>query len=55
MSNTKLDKSNVLSPPLKIAKVIPIHKKDDKEIFSKYRPVSVLPCFSKILERLIFN
>ena len=40
---------------LTIAKVIPIHKKDDKEIFSNYRPVSVLPCFSKILERLIFN
>ena len=27
----------------------------DKEIFSNYRPVSVLPCFSKILERLVFN
>ena len=40
---------------LKIAIVIPIHKKDDKEIFSNYRPVSVLPCFSKILERLVFN
>ena len=38
---------------LKIAKVIPIHKKDDKEIFSNYRPVSVLPCFPKILERLM--
>ena len=40
---------------LKIAKVIPIHKTDDKEIFSNYRPVAVLPCFSKILERLVFN
>ena len=40
---------------LKIAKVILIHKKDDKEILSNYRPVSVLPCFSKILERLIFD
>ena len=40
---------------LKIAKVIPIFKKDDASIFSNYRPVSVLPCFSKILERLVFN
>ena len=40
---------------LKIAKVIPIYKKESAEIFSNYRPVSVLPCFSKILERLVFN
>ena len=40
---------------LKIAKVISIYKKENAEIFSNYRPVSVLPCFSKILERLFFN
>ena len=40
---------------LKIAKVIPIYKKENVEIFSNYRPVPVLPCFSKILERLVFN
>ena len=40
---------------LKIAKVIPIYKKENAEIFSNYRPVSVLPYFSKILERLVFN
>ena len=40
---------------LKFDKVIPIYKKEDPEIFSNYRPVSVLHCFSKILERLVFN
>ena len=41
----------------KNAKVIPIYekKKDDAKIYSNYQQVSVLPSFSKILERLIFN
>jgi hypothetical protein len=47
--------TGVVPDKLKIAKVIPIYKKDDAEHFSNYRPVSVLPCFSKILERLVFN
>ena len=40
---------------LKIAKVVPIYKKGDQNQFVNYRPVSVLSCFSKILERLMFN
>ena len=48
-------KTGVVPEQLKIAKVIPIYKKDNAEILSNYRPVSVLPCFSKILERLMFN
>jgi hypothetical protein len=40
---------------LKIAKVVPIYKKDAAEIMSNYRPISLLPCFSKVLERLVFN
>ena len=40
---------------MKIAKVVPIYKKDSPELFGNYRPVSVLPCFSKILERIVHN
>ena len=37
---------------LKIAKVYPIYKKDEF-LLTNYRPISVLPCFSKLLERMI--
>ena len=47
--------SSEVPDSLKIAKVVPIYKKDDAHVFSNYRPVSVLPSFSKILERLVFN
>ena len=40
---------------LKIVHVVPILKSSDKALFSNYRPISVLPCFSKILERIIYN
>ena len=51
----ELFSAGIVPENLKIAKVIPIYKKDDAEEFSNYRPVSTLPCFSKILERLVFN
>ena len=38
---------------LKIAAVTPIYKTDDELSSSNYRPISVLPCLSKILEKLI--
>ena len=40
---------------LKIANVIPLYKHDNPMFFTNYRPVSILPVFSKILERLMFN
>ena len=38
----------------KKAKVIPLHKKDEILYPKNYRPVSLLPVFSKVLERCIF-
>ena len=39
----------------KSANIVPIHKKNDKQIIKNYRPISLLPICSKILEKLIFN
>ena len=40
---------------LKIAKVTPIYKANESNNTSNCKPISVLPCFSKILERLMYN
>ena len=45
--------TGVVPDKLKTAKVIPIYKKADSAMFSNYRPVLLLSCFSKILERLV--
>ena len=45
----------IVPKELKRANIIPIHKGNDPTIFSNYRPISLLPVFSKILERLLYN
>ena len=40
---------------LKIAKIIPIFKKDDPSQISNYRPISLLPGISKVLEKIIYK
>ena len=47
--------SGLFPSELKIANVVPIFKSGDEMVFSNYRPVSVLPVFSKLLERLMYN
>ncbi len=38
---------------MKLAKIIPIYKSKSKTDFSNYRPISLLPASSKILERVV--
>ena len=40
---------------MKIAKVRPLYKKGERHEVSNYRPIAVLPVFSKILEKLVYN
>ena len=45
----------VFLPELKIARVIPVFKSGEPSNFSNYRPVSMLPLFLRILERLMYS
>ena len=38
----------------KNANVTPIHKKGNKQIINNYRPISLLPIFAKVFEKIIF-
>ena len=40
---------------MKTAKIILLHKSESELMVSNYRPISLLPIFSKIFERLVFN
>ena len=39
----------------KCANVVPVHKTNEKNVKSNYRPISLLPIFGKILEKLIYD
>jgi hypothetical protein len=45
----------IVPDEMKIARVIPLFKAEDRDVFTNYRPVSILPSFSKFIERIIYN
>jgi hypothetical protein len=47
--------SGAVPDAIAIAKILPILKKGDKDNVSNYRPISVLPYFSKFYEKLMHS
>ena len=54
MCNLSLS-SGIFPDDLKIAGVIPLYKAKEKDLSTNYRPVSLLPQFSKILEKIYYS
>ena len=54
ISNSSLEQG-IFPDDMKIARVIPLFKAGDKQNVSNYRPISLLPQFSKILEKVFNN
>ena len=40
---------------MKTARVTPVFKSVETSFMTNYRPISVIPCFSKMLERITYN
>ena len=40
---------------LKVGKISPIYKKGDSQLFENYRPISLLPIFGKIFEKILYD
>lgn len=51
----KAFEQSIFPDSLKVTKVTPVYKSGDAALPSNYRPISVLPVFSKILERIMYN
>ena len=47
--------SGIFPSKLKLAKIIPIHKKDNVHLVENYRPISLLPAISKVFEKVVLD
>ena len=47
--------SGIVPEELKLAKIVPIHKKGDTHDMLNYRPIAILPVFTKLLEKIMYN
>ena len=47
--------TGVVPTAMKLARVIPIFKKGDNMMLGNYRPISLLTCLSKVLEKIVFK
>lgn len=43
----------IVPDSMKVAKVIPVFKKGDTKVLGNYRPISILPILSKLLEKIV--
>ena len=53
--NTYIVRLSIFPDELKLAEIIPAHKKNSTTDKSNYRPISLLPVISKVFERLIIK
>ena len=47
--------TGIFPDKLKVAKVIPLYKKENRSIMTNYRPVSLLNSISKLFEKVVFE
>jgi Reverse transcriptase (RNA-dependent DNA polymerase)/Endonuclease-reverse transcriptase len=47
--------TGIVPQAIKIAKVVPIYKKGEKDNITNYRPISILPYFSKYYEKIMYD
>ena len=48
-------RSGIFPSKLKLAKAIPLYKKEDQRVFGNYQPISLLSSISKIFEQVAFK